>query len=460
MGSERGQYSFTVGARISPYRGSMGWPHRTADRNQATVRPLKRKGEPLDILEIRSPMTMPVKSWPMYSLFVTPKAAERNEGTFNLDIGRFLEYTEDAMSNQLRSLSNEAQECIRSWPCILMQEGRGQEQAYLVQVNRLETTKGEIKATISLLPETKPLSNDDLWRVRDDLDIGEWEFNRNHWAFKDRDLFEVLTSAGHRVPPAVSDRFKQLALPAPERQQLLKTRDVVSNWGHTQINDFLLEVGINDLDAVARSGSRRDRAIAIVKFILDNPSVATAENSLLSAFLVRRTLGEVAVPEEDRELEPPLPVKVSTSRSPNRVFVVHGQNEKTRDSVVAFLESVGLRAIVLHDQPNMGRHLLTKFIDEAELVTFAVVLMTDDDEGGAKGQELRPRARQNVILELGYFLAHLGQPKVCALITPGLETPSDFDGIVYIKMDDTGTWQKDLKRELVAAKMPLSEVMP
>ena len=82
------------------------------------------------------------------------------------------------------------------------------------------------------------------------------------------------------------------------------------------------------------------------------------------------------------------------------------------------------------------------------------MLMTDDDVGGVKGQALAPRARQNVILELGYFLAHLGQPKVCALITAGLETPSDFDGIVYIKMDDSGLWQKELKRELIAAKMP------
>ncbi|MCP5056891.1 MAG: nucleotide-binding protein [bacterium] len=66
-----------------------------------------------------------------------------------------------------------------------------------------------------------------------------------------------------------------------------------------------------------------------------------------------------------------------------------------------------------------------------------------------------PRARQNVILELGYFLAHLGQAKVCALITPGLETPSDFDGIVYIRMDDKQEWQQELKRELLAAGMPV-----
>jgi predicted nucleotide-binding protein len=136
--------------------------------------------------------------------------------------------------------------------------------------------------------------------------------------------------------------------------------------------------------------------------------------------------------------------------------VVHGQNEDARNAVVSFLGDIGLEGIVLHDQPNMGRHLLTKFIEEAELVTFAIVLMTDDDVGSRKDGTLAPRARQNVILELGYFLSHLGQPRVCALITPGLETPSDFDGIVYIRMSDDGRWQAELSRELKAAGMPLT----
>ena len=77
--------------------------------------------------------------------------------------------------------------------------------------------------------------------------------------------------------------------------------------------------------------------------------------------------------------------------------------------------------------------------------------------GGLKDSDLAPRARQNVILELGYFLSHLGQQRVCALITPGLETPSDFDGIVYIRMDNDRRWQIELRRELRAANMPLTE---
>ncbi|WP_236027708.1 TIR domain-containing protein [Burkholderia aenigmatica] len=42
-------------------------------------------------------------------------------------------------------------------------------------------------------------------------------------------------------------------------------------------------------------------------------------------------------------------------------------------------------------------------------VGFAVVLLSPDDEGRAKDGELQPRARQNVVLALGNFMAHLSR---------------------------------------------------
>jgi len=405
----------------------------------------------------------------MYSLLVSQEASEKSEGTFTIERSRFLEYTVELISAQLQSLSTEAKESIRSWPCILMQEGRAQEQARLVEISRLDVTGKEIKATITRLSETAPILNDALWRLRDALDIGDFEFNRNHWAIKDRDLFATLAAAGHRIDPAITVRFEQRPLPAPPRPELLRARDAMSEWGHTEIDDILLEAGVNGLTAGRDLGSRRDRANAIVRFALDHPAATTAENSLLSAFLARQTLGQGdvgATPQAESTRETATdssvavslkPASIEGRRSPNTVFVVHGQNQVARDSVVSFLEAVGLRGIVLHEQPNMGRHLLTKFIEETELITFAVVLMTDDDVGGLRGAALAPRARQNVILELGYFLSHLGQRRVCALITPGLQTPSDFDGIVYIKMDERGLWKTELRRELRAAGMPLIE---
>jgi predicted nucleotide-binding protein len=77
-------------------------------------------------------------------------------------------------------------------------------------------------------------------------------------------------------------------------------------------------------------------------------------------------------------------------------------------------------------------------------VGFTVVLLTPDDTGCAKGGEPEPRARQNVLLELGYFIGRLGRDKVCAMKRGDLEIPSDFADVVWEKMDDSGGWKQSL----------------
>jgi predicted nucleotide-binding protein len=402
----------------------------------------------------------------VYSLIVSGRFEEWEGKTFRFEKSRFLEYTSDVIKEQLRPLSIEAIECMKSWPCILIQEGRAEEIVRIARITELSDLGGELRVTVNLCPSKAPILNDSLWRVREELDIGQFEFSRNHWAVKERDLFPILSAAGHQCDVSSVGHFEEKPLPAPTRASLISARGVISQWSHTNIDDLLLEAGVADLSAGREIGSRRDRANAIVQFAMENPQAVTAENSLLCAYLVRRaSLGrqnEDETPSAPTQDAAPvtraIPSAASADRAPKRVFVVHGRNEVARIAVVSFLESVGLVGIVLHEQPNMGRHLLTKFIQEADLATFAVVLMTDDDLGSVKGGNAAPRARQNVILELGYFLAHLGQARVCALITPGLETPSDFDGIVYIRMDDEDLWKQELRRELVAAEMPVAGV--
>jgi predicted nucleotide-binding protein len=77
---------------------------------------------------------------------------------------------------------------------------------------------------------------------------------------------------------------------------------------------------------------------------------------------------------------------------------------------------LSLETIILHEQPNAGQTIIEK-VERYAGVAFAVVLLTPDDIGAEKGNEshLRPRARQNVILELGYFLARLGRKHIAAL---------------------------------------------
>jgi hypothetical protein len=82
----------------------------------------------------------------------------------------------------------------------------------------------------------------------------------------------------------------------------------------------------------------------------------------------------------------------------NKIFLVHGRDDEAKNAVALFLHTIGLEPIILHPQPNGGRHLLTKFREEAEGACFAVVLMMPEDEGGLAGAaDRRLRARQNVV---------------------------------------------------------------
>ncbi|MFC7514360.1 TIR domain-containing protein [Herbaspirillum sp. GCM10030257] len=135
----------------------------------------------------------------------------------------------------------------------------------------------------------------------------------------------------------------------------------------------------------------------------------------------------------------------------NNVFIVHGHDGEARESVARFLESLGLKAIILHEQANRGRTVIEK-VEANSDVGFAVVLLTPDDVGRAKGDaELEPRARQNVLLELGYFIGKLGRENVCALKRGTVEIPSDFAGVVWETMDSGTGWKQALGRELEAA---------
>ena len=79
------------------------------------------------------------------------------------------------------------------------------------------------------------------------------------------------------------------------------------------------------------------------------------------------------------------------------------------------------------------------------------MLLTPDDVGSIKDGILEPRPRQNVVLELGYFIGKLGRIKVCALKRGNMEIPSELAGVVWETMDDNGGWKQALARELQAA---------
>jgi predicted nucleotide-binding protein len=117
-----------------------------------------------------------------------------------------------------------------------------------------------------------------------------------------------------------------------------------------------------------------------------------------------------------------------------------------------FVEQLGLQAIVLREQPDLGRTIIEKFEACAAEVGFAIVLLTPDDlSGTAGGMASGARARQNVVFELGYFAGKLGRGRTCLLRKGNVDIPSDLYGVIYSEMDPAEGWKRKLARELKAA---------
>jgi predicted nucleotide-binding protein len=126
-----------------------------------------------------------------------------------------------------------------------------------------------------------------------------------------------------------------------------------------------------------------------------------------------------------------------------RVFVVHGHDVTAREQLELILHRLGLDPFVLANTGGGGLTLIEALEKEigpqAGQCRFGIVLLTPDDMGYAKSQgsdKAEPRARQNVVLEMGMLLAALRRPSVVILKKGHLEVPSDVHGIIYIGFND------------------------
>ena len=152
--------------------------------------------------------------------------------------------------------------------------------------------------------------------------------------------------------------------------------------------------------------------------------------------------------------EPPAPVIPPPAPSgehvfnTSQVFIVHGHDELSKLEMADFIESLGLEPIILHMQASSGRTIIEK-IEHYSNVGFGVVLYTPCDVGSKAGELTgNYRARQNVVFEHGYLIGKLGRSRVTAVVKGTVETPNDISGVVYIALDDQGSWKDELKKEM------------
>lgn len=136
----------------------------------------------------------------------------------------------------------------------------------------------------------------------------------------------------------------------------------------------------------------------------------------------------------------------------SKVFIVHGHDDGAKETVARFVDRLGFEAIILHEQENSGATIIEKLEKHTD-VGFAIVLYTACDVGNVKTEtnNLKPRARQNVVFEHGLLIGKIGRENVVALVKDDVEIPNDLSGIVYETMDSSGAWKLKLAKEMRAS---------
>jgi predicted nucleotide-binding protein len=135
----------------------------------------------------------------------------------------------------------------------------------------------------------------------------------------------------------------------------------------------------------------------------------------------------------------PAPAKSKKGDQKAKIFIVHGHDNEARDQLELILMRLGLQPFILQNQDGGSKTIIEalemNIYDEA---AFGIILMTPDDYGYSKAAadaDRQPRARQNVILEMGMVMAALGRERMAILKKGALELPSDTEGIIRLEFN-------------------------
>lgn len=260
---------------------------------------------------------------------------------------------------------------------------------------------------------------------------------------------------------------------------------VQSRWVHAELNAAANEPGrliipviLEHVDTLPEAISKRLWIdVSMLSALADIRRVALSQAPQINAALQdlnrpkltpeQSSLGarEIVSELKRRPADP-----ASDVSAPKSVFIIHGHDDDTLTIVVEFLKSLEVKPVVLRDIGGPDQSLWQKFKRWSKDIKYAIAILSPDDLGAAKreyksdyeGQKvgakaLQYRARQNVILELGYFYGYLDWDQVFVLFKPGanpyprFERPSDLEGIVFDVIDEKGNWKNTLKEQLLKA---------
>lgn len=258
-----------------------------------------------------------------------------------------------------------------------------------------------------------------------------------------RDRLDVAISAGTKLVSGQSDltEFIQSFSAWDQRNKiLLENSFEKSGFGNGPKEDYAIAIGLT-----YPLGLDWAEDVSFEGLIHDAQKKIERLNQIMSVLDLYEGPSEEKLP-------------VSRNKTVDTIFIVHGRADSPRLEVENLVRKfTRIKPVVLADQTGKGAatiiEKLEHFLGSGSSAVFAFVIMTGDDIGKLKGSAdpEKPRARQNVVLELGYAMAALGRDRVVLLYEDGLELPTDINGVSYYSLDSAGAWKMRIVQELRAA---------
>ena len=231
----------------------------------------------------------------MYNLLVTARESAWDDSSYSIEVGRFLEHTEDHLRDRFRDLDANVIAELTRLPAIFAYEDPINQPARVGRITGIRSRQGVIRISFELDPNTPPLTPSQLADHAWDFDLNSFEMNRTHWAVKDVDLVGALGEIGIAVQvEAASPQDTQFS-----RRTVISAAVLLKNLGHTNFDHMLLQLGVAGLNASRDCGGLLARSNALAEFAVNNPSARTAEDETIGYAIVRRAVEAVPGLSED-----------------------------------------------------------------------------------------------------------------------------------------------------------------
>jgi hypothetical protein len=152
----------------------------------------------------------------VYNLIISGNDEAWESSPYSLEVARLGEYTAEALRTRYQKLTSAAITELQSFPTLFAYEHMVKKAARFGQVTRISQPSGRsLRFHFKLYDQVPPIPYERVKDLTWELDIGEWEINRTHWAVKDVDLLDVLRRASLLTDAQIPPEFVDPTSPTP-----------------------------------------------------------------------------------------------------------------------------------------------------------------------------------------------------------------------------------------------------